>query len=237
MSYDAVKEFIIVDCQKYMKLPKETFIYQNFDEGNEAFIQPFKSLQNRKNEFFSYLTTYEKKILDQTPSIKRANEFLFGRGLLRYELSERIDVEPSKIDIKTTQYGKPYLNSDLPLDLYFNLSHSLEVIAIAFSKQSHVGFDIERIDDSLEFNSLAPIFMTEKELNTWGKNNSIDLFFTYWTQKEACLKCEGIGYLKEPREYNIGDFTSQKHSYLYSGTFDIDSQQFAYTLALKQKKK
>jgi len=91
-------------------------------------------------------------------------------------------------DIKFTSFQKPYF--DKPI--HFNISHSGEYIICAISKTNKVGIDIEEIKDIplIDFDNE----FSKKELEEiYNAKNPLQLFYTYWTQKEAFLKAIGSG--------------------------------------------
>ena len=91
-------------------------------------------------------------------------------------------------DLKFTSFQKPYF--DKPI--HFNISHSGEYAICAVSKTNKVGIDIEEIKDIplIDFDNE----FSKKELEEiYNAENPLQLFYTYWTQKEAFLKAIGSG--------------------------------------------
>jgi 4'-phosphopantetheinyl transferase len=91
-------------------------------------------------------------------------------------------------DMKFTRFRKPYFDNAI----HFNISHSGEYTICAVSNTNKVGVDIEEIkeiplvdfDNEFSKKELKEIYMAK---------NPLQLFYTYWTQKEAFLKAIGTG--------------------------------------------
>ncbi len=93
--------------------------------------------------------------------------------------------ENADFEIAFGEKGKPYLK-DYP-DFNFNISHSENILAVAFSN-SPVGVDVEKIRDANL--KIAQRYFSEQEKKLAHNN---DGFFYVWTRKEACIKQNGKG--------------------------------------------
>ena len=94
----------------------------------------------------------------------------------------------------SNKFGKPSL-AEKYKRLNFNLSHSSECSVLAFSPNSEIGIDIEKIDPEFEFDLIAKAHFSEAE-NRFidaGQHESSKRFYTLWTRKEALLKAIGTG--------------------------------------------
>ncbi|MBQ2642103.1 MAG: 4'-phosphopantetheinyl transferase superfamily protein [Lachnospiraceae bacterium] len=115
----------------------------------------------------------------------------------------RNDVIPDLM-IERGQYGKPFFPS-LP-NVRFNFSHSGSWIACAFS-DCEVGLDLQA-HDQLRVDGLriARRFFTHPEYQALVALSSDqtamkNLFFRFWTIKEAYLKYVGCGLYAEPDSF------------------------------------
>lgn len=114
--------------------------------------------------------------------------FLVAHGLKRLLLSQLTGTAADRLVFCTTKYGKPHLSDG---SVHFNLSHSGAWVALAFSRETAVGVDIEdpKCSDSVPSESVlfhpGDILAPTKEPR--------DRFFTAWTLKEAVTKCTGSG--------------------------------------------
>ncbi len=91
-------------------------------------------------------------------------------------------------NMKFTRFKKPYFSHAI----HFNISHSGEYTICAVSNTMKVGVDIEEIKEIplVDFDNE----FSKKELEEiYTAENPLQLFYTYWTQKEAFLKAIGTG--------------------------------------------
>ncbi len=123
--------------------------------------------------------------------------FIAARGMLRRILGHYLGENPNDIRFEYTSYGKPSLVTDSGNDnLCFNLSHSGAFALYAITRIKKIGIDIERIRDDVKIEEIAHKFFSQGEISLLGKinkNKRTELFFQYWTRKEAILKARGEG--------------------------------------------
>lgn len=120
-------------------------------------------------------------------------------ALLQKALQMENVLEPS-IDI--TPNGKPYLVGEE--NLYFNLSHSEEMVMCAISEKE-VGCDVEK--KTVLDRRLAEYVMTEYELDRIyaleRDTEQQEMFFRLWTLKESYMKATGLGIRLEPKSIGM----------------------------------
>ena len=97
---------------------------------------------------------------------------------------------PNK-EIKETESGKPYLEGGP----YFNISHSKDLVVMAFSNARDVGVDIEFIDSN-RVDAIAYV-LTSEEKGIVDANT----LFQIWSNKESLIKCTSTG-LKDIKSVN-----------------------------------
>ena len=120
--------------------------------------------------------------------------FIMRRGLLRRIIGETLDTDPARIRFATTAVGKPFIAFPENSGLWFNLSHSGDQIAYAFSGHAETGIDIERIRTVEGIDRLARNYFSAEEyalvvnLPAWEKNKA---FIKLWCIKEALIKASG----------------------------------------------
>lgn len=114
---------------------------------------------------------------------------LLGRLLLRQGLSQFYNYHLDFGEIQYAEYGKPFLPDN---QLFFNISHSHELVACVIQKNAVVGIDVEYVRP-VPINDFRSQ-MTENEWRTVSKaEDVIQAFYDYWSSKEAILKVEGSG--------------------------------------------
>jgi 4'-phosphopantetheinyl transferase len=127
--------------------------------------------------------------------------YIARHGILRTLLGNYIKCEPDQIQFTTNTYGKPYLkHMDHNKQYYFNISYSNNMGVFAFTADQEVGIDIEFVKNIPEMNSIVDNYLSSKEKNKFKKLSKIqreNLFYEYWTRKEALVKGIGMG-LKYP---------------------------------------
>lgn len=114
-------------------------------------------------------------------------------------------------DIQFNEFGKP----SVPGKLFFNISHSGNVVVIAHGNVP-VGIDIEKKEDIRieDFKTQ----MTEKEWNNiQSASYKIESFYEYWTQKESAIKLIGKGLSIPLKSFEIikGENTVIDNNHLF----------------------
>lgn len=123
-------------------------------------------------------------------------------------LKKDYDINVLKEDIFFNQYGKPYLKNNY---IYFNISHSKNMIALIIS-DNECGIDIEYIDKTRNIEGLSKKVLSSKEKEEFDKNKDIEIFYKFWTQKEAYYKYKGFGieYKNLRKEINKDNIITKK---------------------------
>ncbi len=126
------------------------------------------------------------------------SDFIVARAYLRAILSWYLKTQPDQLSFGYGPHGKPELVDGLGVlsAVSFNLSHSHGLALYALSLRRAVGIDIERIDPSLEFDSLSRQFFSPSEnrvLCGLFPGLKPSAFFKGWTSKEAIVKAIGDG--------------------------------------------
>ena len=158
------------------------------------------------NNLSTDLSLYDNIDKLRLEKIKKSSNVLFkkeqlGSSLLLNDILENyFFMDITKVEYIYNEYGKPYIKDS---NLYFSLSHSNGVIALAVSKEE-IGIDIELIKDVKD--NLALKVMNEAEYNIYkglSKNDKISYFYEVWTSKEAYVKKLGTTLTLNPSNINI----------------------------------
>lgn len=181
----------------------------------------------RKDQILSLLSPDRRSHFSRFKSSQSAMRSVFGELLTRYILSRKTGFAFAGIDFKRTVNGKPYLEND---SVYFNLSHSGEWIAFAFSERD-VGIDVEHIRE-IRYR-IAERFFSEdenKKLDMLSGIEKLNHFFDLWTLKESYLKMIGTGLTKslssftifeQGKKYFITDHESGKKEPVYFRQYPV----------------
>jgi len=123
--------------------------------------------------------------------------FIAARGILRRLLGHYLNRPPEALRFEYSARGKPRLASNEGGDqLCFNLSHSGPLALYAFTRARAVGIDVERIRAEVDIGQIARHFFSPQEIRMLEKaaeKERQQLFFRYWTRKEALIKATGKG--------------------------------------------
>ncbi|MBJ0557407.1 4'-phosphopantetheinyl transferase superfamily protein [Enterococcus faecium] len=151
-----------------------------------------------EEKLLPYLTKEEIiKSEDYKSEIAKIN-YLVSKAILNLALKGLLEKEIDDLTVKRDKNNKPYVESTLGLK--FNISHTEGLILLAFFKRE-VGVDIEKINYKFEFKDILENCFTRDEII--NIDNNIISFYRYWTAKEAYLKCDGIGLIRNLREIEI----------------------------------
>jgi len=115
--------------------------------------------------------------------------------ILRGLLSNYLERAKSEIEIKRTPLGRPYIPKN---PIYFSLSHSDDLVLMAFAWTGPLGIDLEKTSRSIKHfeKILARLFskycLAEfRKLSDKGPKAQRNYFFKLWTFHEALQKAEG----------------------------------------------
>jgi 4'-phosphopantetheinyl transferase len=148
---------------------------------------------------FGHLSADEIERAEHFKFEKDRNRFVAARGILRYLLGCYLGVEPERLQFAYAHYGKPMLAPDFSYyNLNFNLSHSGRFALYAFTRGRDVGVDLEQVRYDLDISHIAQRFFSPTEIHNLKQihqEKRNDVFFQYWTRKEAFLKAVGQGLL------------------------------------------
>jgi 4'-phosphopantetheinyl transferase len=93
---------------------------------------------------------------------------------------------------RADHYGRPSLPGLPP----FNLTHSGQLVALCWRERPEgaaLGLDVERIRP-LDLELFGPYMSGEEWDRIAASPEPMELFFHYWTAKEAVMKAEGLGF-------------------------------------------
>jgi 4'-phosphopantetheinyl transferase len=129
---------------------------------------------------------------------------IVARGALRSLLSKYLGRSAEELTFIHGPHGKPMLDpASSETTIEFNLSHSGDVVLLAFSGRGAVGIDVEVVRADIDLHGLAARVLGPEEIAIIERADETlraQLFFQAWTRKEAVLKALGTGFSVEPRE-------------------------------------
>ena len=108
-------------------------------------------------------------------------------------------VSEKDIEIKTDEYGKPYITGYE--QWHFSITHTAGMIWIAVSDEP-VGIDAEKIRNA-DLRIAKRFFADQENLRIENSENNDRCFFEIWTKKEAYLKYTGKGLRTPLRSFDV----------------------------------
>ena len=141
------------------------------------------------------------------PDPKR--RFALCRAALRSILCDHLGCENSELSFGDAEKGKPFaMVGGNRVEVGFNVSHSGDYGLIAVGDYDNLGVDIEIRRRRRDLDILVPTVMSLAEQMHFASvtedGMKHDLFFEFWTVKEAVLKAIGVGMSKfEPSEIEV----------------------------------
>jgi 4'-phosphopantetheinyl transferase len=124
--------------------------------------------------------------------------FLAAHGLVRKALSSCVpSVPPGDWEFIHNEHGKPEIAAPpVTPALRFNISHTRGLVACLLTVRLDCGVDVETLDHVADVGRLAGRVLSPTEqarLLSAPAHAQRELFFGYWTLKEAYVKARGCG--------------------------------------------
>jgi 4'-phosphopantetheinyl transferase len=159
-----------------------------------------------------------------------ALQHLVGRALVRTTLSRYAAVDPAAWRFAPNAYGRPAIVEPPGLGLTFNLSHTDGLVACAVAHGVEVGVDVERVSRRVEVEALARFSFAPAEAEVLAAappEERRELFFAFWTLKEAYIKARGMG-LALPLDGFAFDLTDPEPRIAFTARCPDDPGRWAF---------
>jgi len=158
--------------------------------------------------------------------------FTVARAGLRTLLAARLGVAAEAVELTYGRNGKPALaNEQADSRLHFNVSHSVDVAAYAFSFGQAIGIDVENIREVANADNVAARFFSARENESYHTLAPMDKplgFLNCWTRKEAFIKALGDGLTYSLRDFDVSLLPNEPARILRVG--DIPGAECGWTL-------
>ncbi len=143
-----------------------------------------------------------------------AERFIIARALTRRLCATCLGLEPGAISILRTASGKPYVEPNTGRSIEFNISHSGNLLIVAWSTAGPVGVDVEAVQPGTRasFMELSNSALSPAELEVLRSASSAEIaaiFYRIWVRKEAVLKAEGLGIGGLLRSFSVAEKTAR----------------------------
>lgn len=167
--------------------------------------------------------------------------YITGHIALRRLLGFYLHSDPETFTFQVGAHGKPdllYPAPDVRLSeqtphhapIHFNISHSADLVALAFCFDSPVGIDIESIKDSAYIERIIRRFFHPSEYAFFSRledKQKKKVFFRSWTAREAFLKALGTGFSVSPDSFCIEPVETE--TFPDSGLYQVTKSREDYT--------
>lgn len=156
------------------------------------------SFNTVNNSDFTLLSRLEQQRALTIVNNVRRLQFVTSRAFLRRAIGSVLDSVPYTGDFIIDKFGKPHLPISYST-LCFNLSHTKQQLAVAFTRGIAVGIDIETRNRAVSQQLLKYAFNSQEIERIWASDNWQLTVLRGWTRKEAVLKCIGCGLSRDPK--------------------------------------
>ncbi len=134
-------------------------------------------------------------------------DYIISRGTLRFLLGLYLSAAGEDLRFDYSAYGRPSLHADSPWpSLDFNVSHSGEIVLLAFAHWRRIGVDVEKIRRDFGTDEIAERFFSTAEcdsLRLLPVEQRHEAFFRCWTRKEAFIKALGEGLSHPLNQFDV----------------------------------
>lgn len=128
---------------------------------------------------------------------KDRRTYVLSHALVRSTLSSFANVDPAAWRFEANAHGKPRIVGPAGCeDLRFNLSHTRGGAVCGVVRGAEVGVDVETLDRATDHLGLCERYFSRSEtaaLRAAPAERQRELFFRFWTLKEAYIKARGLG--------------------------------------------
>ena len=129
------------------------------------------------------------------------------RAALRSNLCDRLGCSNRELSFGYGKHGKPFaLVNGVPSDASFNVSHSGRHGLIAFARSDGLGVDLEVRAPGRDFDGIGGNVYGPRErlaLSSTAGWEKADLFYRFWSLKEALIKALGTGFSLSPSLFEV----------------------------------
>jgi len=126
-----------------------------------------------------------------------ASRFVISHAYLRRILAGYLRANPGDLLFSVSEFGKPSLpHAEGGPDLRFNMAHSGDAALVAVSAEGQIGVDLEAVRPLDDLYAVARRCFSPRELDllhSCDEPACTDMFYTFWTRKEAYVKARGNG--------------------------------------------
>jgi 4'-phosphopantetheinyl transferase len=183
-----------------------SFGFDLLDDNVHVWCASLRQPAHIVERLFSMLSSDEKARARRYQFEYLQKSFTVARGILRFLLSRYVGLQSDQLEFVYLRGGKPRLSEKHERNVFFNLSHSNEIVLYAFSGTQNVGVDIEHIRPVEDLATIAEHNFSTREIVDLKKlppQKVLEGFFNCWTRKEAYVKALGSGLSFPLQEFDV----------------------------------
>lgn len=177
----------------------QTHCYRT-DAGDDVHV--FSSDLKSVAGHYDLLSPSEKLRAQRSSTEVGRSRFIASRSFLRLAIGEFLGAGPYRSELILGCFGKLYL-SPPHSRVYFNVSHTDNVIVVACASRRVLGVDIERSDREISTSVLRHIYLPGDIEHFSSGHDAARAVRLGWACKEAVLKCIGCGLSRDPRNITL----------------------------------
>jgi len=161
--------------------------------------------------------------------------YIVAHGILKIILGRYLDLKTGKLQFCFGKNGKPAISTNCRnQDIRFNLSYSESIALYALTLYHEIGIDVEMVRDIPEMEEIAKRCFSINEYSIYRSSperKKKDVFYEYWTRKEAFCKATGDGLSLPLEKFDVFKVKSDPVKLLRAeGDTNGSSQWFIYDL-------
>jgi 4'-phosphopantetheinyl transferase len=159
------------------------------------------SLDSLHDDDLRLLSHDERERADRRLGEARRADFVTARASLRRILARYALREARELRFEYGEHDKPSLVGD---PFSFNLSHSRRLALVAVMESGRLGVDVEYQLEQRKLGAIAERWFARDEAAFWASRPraaQLELFYRFWTCKEAYLKAWGTGLSFSSRRF------------------------------------
>ena len=162
---------------------------------------------SREASSLLWLNEEERARCRQYPLPGPRRRFVLCRAALRAILCRRLGCSNERLSFGSSCRGKPFaLVDETPAAISFNLSHSGKHGLIALVPHGRLGVDVEEYVPRKDFDELGEAVFGPHEQSALARargRDRVQLFFRFWTIKEALIKALGLGFTLDVSQFEV----------------------------------
>jgi len=153
------------------------------------------------------LTKKEKERADRFRHEGAYQQFLVGHATVHSIMRHLLGNDYEEVEWMETEHHKPFIRiADTNQAFEYNLSHCEGFIAVAVGTAPQ-GIDIEKQRHLEDLEGISRQVFTDSEVaqvfSSQDANQQHATFYKFWTCKEAALKADGTGFMKDPKSLEL----------------------------------